>query len=192
MYKLLLMLAVFFLPLSSFAKTVISDSGVKVKCGKMHPVVSLRYGASYRFFHTWNNNSDKPVYFHRYSIFFKNGYYFDKGKPFNWTQKIRDLGFSILPYTSQELISTTTGWRVDSKPDSLKKRDYDFLVAYTIEYDFKNNTKSKWGHKKDVACQPYLVTWLGNGVLEDKYEACDPMDPNKIGWVDGVCDINDK
>jgi hypothetical protein len=192
MHKLSVILATFFVCISSYADTVVLDGGIKMKCNKVHSVVNLRYGASYRFFHTWNNHSDNPVYFHRYSVSFKNGYYFDKGEPFNWTQVTRELGFSVLPKVSQEIIATTTKWKIDSRPDSIKSREYDFLIAYILEYDFKNDTKSKRGYKKDVACQPYLVTWFGNGILEDKYETCDPMDENKIGWTDGVCELRSR
>lgn len=47
------------------------------------------------------------------------------------------------------------------------------MIGYNISYDFSNNFPNKSDDISHVECQPYYVTWCGDGVKDDAYEQCD-------------------
>lgn len=53
---------------------------------------------------------------------------------------------------------------------------WDFLIGYKIDYDYSNNYPNATDDKSHVECQPYYVTWCGDGVRDPQYEQCDGTD----------------
>ncbi len=53
---------------------------------------------------------------------------------------------------------------------------YDFMIAYKIKYDKSNNYPDTSDDISHVECQPYYVTWCGDGILDSSYEQCDGTD----------------
>ncbi len=53
---------------------------------------------------------------------------------------------------------------------------YDFMIAYQVFYDKSNNYPDTSDDISHVECQPYYVTWCGDGVRDSVYEQCDGTD----------------
>lgn len=47
------------------------------------------------------------------------------------------------------------------------------MIAYKIAYDKSNNYPDASDDISHVECQPYYVTWCGDGVVDPAYEQCD-------------------
>ena len=190
----------FLISTSAFAGPLIKfDSGVSWECTKFHKPIPLRYGYQYGFFNSFNNSSTTS-YLHTFevqfekSIYLKAGEGLPNGNTFSWTKELLDGKYAVPAGKSEEVISTLKNdWAVLNHPKeraSLDKNEYDFLIGFKLTFDFENNTSNKAGHFTDVACQPYYITWLGDGVVDEKFEICDPADLKKKNWGANGCNSN--
>lgn len=53
------------------------------------------------------------------------------------------------------------------------------MIAYDIGYDRSNNYPDASDDISHKECQPYYVTWCGDGVVDNGYETCDPAAPGQ-------------
>jgi hypothetical protein len=47
------------------------------------------------------------------------------------------------------------------------------MIGYRIGYDISNNYPDASDDQYHIECQPYQVTWCGDGVVDAAYESCD-------------------
>ncbi len=66
-------------------------------------------------------------------------------------------------------------WRVVRHPAvRTTGSNYDFLIGYKIDYDTSNNYPDASDDLSHIECQPYQVSWCGDGVVDAMYsETCD-------------------
>lgn len=74
-----------------------------------------------------------------------------------------------------KVLSTySADWRVVRHPTSRTiGSNYDFMIAYKIDYDTSNNYPDASDDTSHVECQPYQVSWCGDGTVDSSYETCD-------------------
>ena len=182
------------------AELVRFDDGTELQCSSVAPPRPLRYQYQYGFFDIYQNQSADQVYLHTFEVRYKDSKYLSQGerypdgKLFAWTKELVDNGYKIQAHSSIKHISTyKSDWAVLNHPVSRRdaaRLEYDFMVAYKYTYDFNNNEKDVSSHKQFVTCQPYYITWLGDGVVDSKYEKCDPLDKEKTSWGRRGCDAS--
>lgn len=62
------------------------------------------------------------------------------------------------------------------------------MIAYDINYDRSNNYPDASDDISHKECQPYYVTWCGDGVVDNAYEVCDAGANNgQIGQCNNTC-----
>lgn len=72
-----------------------------------------------------------------------------------------------------EVVNTyRADWGVINRPVTRITGGADIGIKYTIGYDF-TNSPSPADDTSHVECQPYYITWCGDGVVDAGYEQCD-------------------
>lgn len=196
--NLILSLLTFLVPSVGYMQNVTFDDGTTWNCDQNFSPVALRYQYQYRFFDTWNNPANVPAYMNTYGVRYKNSTYLSVGQTWPngkgnvyWTDALRANGYAVPAHSSAEILSTyTNDWAILNHPTT--RTGNDFMVAYQIGYDYSNNYPDASDDISHVECQPYYVTWCGDGVVDVGYETCDPADPAKTGWGAGGCDSSCK
>jgi len=66
----------------------------------------------------------------------------------------------------------------------------NLVMKYYIDYQPVDAKGILFGTRKThLECQPYEITWCGDGIVDREYnETCDPNDPKKTNWWNGWCD----
>lgn len=176
------------------AQNMTFDDGTTWNCDQNFAPVPLRYQYQYEFYDVWNNPSNIPVYMNTRSIQYKNAGYLNMGQmwpngsPVYWTNELVNNGYSVPANSSMKVLSTfADDWAILSHP--LVRTTNDFTIAYKVGYDFSNNYPDASDDIEHVECQPYYITWCGDGVLDSAYEACDPNDTSHARWGNGECNI---
>ena len=188
-----------FLFFSSFnANAITFDDGDVIECTRIYAPQAVRYWKLYSFYNTWNNDSDSTTYLHKYWVQYKNsrflgvGKKFKDGSHFSWSSELKKNSYAIPPQSKMKYLETfAEDWGIVQKPEKRAdsaKGEHDFIVAYKTSYDKLNNTAMVAKHSIDISCQPYYVTWLGDGIVDERYEKCDPADAMKAGWGKNGCD----
>ena len=160
------------------------DDGTTWNCDQNFAPVALRYQYQYRFFDTWNNLANVPAYMNEYQVRYKDSSYvrvgqtWPSGKTVDWTNQLVQNNYAVPAYSSMEVLSTfTNDWAVLNHP--AVRTGNDFTIGYQIGYDFSNNYPDASDDIKHVECQPYYITWCGDGVVDPGYETCDPAAPGQ-------------
>ena len=167
------------------------DDGTTWNCDQNFAPVALRYQYQYRFFDTWNNLANVPAYMNEYQVRYKDSSYvrvgqtWPSGKTVDWTNQLVQNNYAVPAYSSMEVLSTfTNDWAVLNHP--VVRTGNDFTIGYQIGYDFSNNYPDASDDIKHVECQPYYITWCGDGIVDTNYETCDPAAP---GQSPSTCDV---
>ena len=167
------------------------DDGTTWNCDQNFAPVALRYQYQYRFFDTWNNLANVPAYMNEYQVRYKDSSYvrvgqtWPSGKTVDWTNQLVQNNYAVPAYSSMEVLSTfTNDWAVLNHP--VVRTGNDFTIGYQIGYDFSNNYPDASDDIKHVECQPYYITWCGDGILDTNYETCDPAAPGQSPYT---CDV---
>ncbi len=178
MKKYLFAIVLLILPSLSFAQNMTFDDGTTWNCDQNFDPVPLRYHYQFRFFDTWNNPANVPVYMNDYAVRYKDSSYlrtgqsWPNGKSVYWTNQLKNNNYAVPANSSMEVISTfTNDWAILNHPET--RTGNDFTIAYKINYDFSNNFPDTSDDISHVECQPYYITWCGDGVLDSTYEQCD-------------------
>jgi hypothetical protein len=60
----------------------------------------------------------------------------------------------------------------------------NLVMKYYIDYQPVDAKGILFGTRKThLECQPYEITWCGDGIVDREYnETCDPNDPKKTNW----------
>ena len=181
---------------TSAAETVTFDDGTKWQCDQYFSPVKLRYNYYYGFYDMYRNTNTSRYtnYLNTFSVQYKNADYLLAGGKFDFTPELRAKNFAVAPGEEIKALATQSdNWKVNKHPAVRSTGSaFDFMIAYRINYDTSNNYPDASDDKSHVECQPYQVTWCGDGILDTQYESCDPADPNKTGWGPGGCDASCK
>ena len=66
-----------------------------------------------------------------------------------------------------------------------------FLLRVHTNYRQFLGAGKVWDLRKHTECFYFYANWCWDGVLQDdKWEKCDPNDPNKVGWGNGGCNAS--
>lgn len=93
------------------------------------------------------------------------------------------MSYAIGPNQSVKALSTQdNNWRVVKHPTIRSTGSaYDFMIAYKIGYDTSNNYPDASDDAYHTECQPYQVSWCGDGVVDAQYsESCDDGNYNGL------------
>lgn len=167
------------------------DDGTTWNCDQNFDPVPLRYYYQYGFGDVWNNPASVPAYMNTFSVRYKDSSYlrvgqtWSDGTNFDWTAQLRQNNFAIPAGSSMEIISTfANDWAVLNHP--AVRTGNDFTIAYQMSYDYSNNYPDASDDVSHVECQPYYITWCGDGIVDPGYETCDPAAP---GYTPETCSV---
>lgn len=167
MKKFLFLLSVLIFPSIGLAQNMTFDDGTTWNCDQNFSPVPLRYNYQYRFYDTWNNNSNRTVYMNTYAVRYKNSSYmrmgqnWPNGKSVYWTNALVNGGYRVPAYSNMQILSTyTNDWAILNHPAT--RTNNDFTIAYKVTYDFSNNYPDASDDSSHVECQPYYITWCGD------------------------------
>lgn len=159
------------------AQTVTLDSGETLSCNRVFTPNVVRYGYYMGFFNNFKNtNTSTFTYFlNTFDVQYKNANYLASGGEFDFTPELKAQKHAVAPNQSIRAIATgDNNWRVVRHPAQRSTgENYDFMIAYKTTYDTSNNYPDTADDKSQVSCQPYQVSWCGDGVLDKEYETCD-------------------
>ncbi len=182
-------------------KAVQFDDGTYWECGDVKKPVALRYGYQYRFFDVFKSNSSNRLFLQSFAVRYKNSKYLAQGESypngefFWWSKELMQNNYAVDNKTKFMVISTyKNDWAVLHHPAArgrLSSNDYDFMIAYRYDYVVGNESSSASYFHSTVTCQPYYITWLGDGVIDVPYEVCDPGDESRSSWGMRGCDGSD-
>jgi hypothetical protein len=152
-----------------------SNSAVAVNCNITKPSEVLRYDYQYDFTNTFYNPDDYEKYLLEFTPTFIEEYDYNLGENpvFDWTSDVKSTRFIVSPKTNPKFITSTSKYQIRAVPHV--RSSNNLFVAYSINYEYESYAGSKvWRNKTYIACQPYEVSWCGDGVLDKAYgESCD-------------------
>lgn len=104
------------------------------------------------------------------------------------------MNYAVGPNQSVKALATQDNfWRVVKHPTTRSTgSSYDFMIAYKIGYDTTNNYPDASDDSYHTECQPYQVSWCGDGVVDTQYsESCDDGNSNGLpGKCNNSCSGN--
>ena len=174
---------------SAFAESVTFDNGTTWSCDQSFAPAPVRYWYNYTFHDSWNNPTSQNTYLNTFEIQYKNANYLSADGVFAWTDVLRTANFTVAPASSIVALTTNPNWGVTRKPSTRAVvSGYDFMIGYKIGYDKSNNYPDATDDIQHVECQPYYVTWCGDGIVDTEYETCDSGASNgSIGSCNATC-----
>lgn len=171
------------------AKTIVFDDGKSLTCDQTFAPRTLRYSYYYGFHDDFRNpNTSTTYYINGFTINYKNGNYLNMGKPFKLTDALKSSLHAVAPNQTMRILETGgDDWRVASHPATRTTGSgYDFMIGYETKYDTSNNYPDASDDKSHIGCQPYQVSWCGDGMIDAAYETCDDGASNGLP---GKCNI---
>ncbi len=166
-----------------------SNNTVAFNCSKTHPSEVLRYNYQYDFTNTFYNTDDYEKYLLAFTPTFIEEYDFNLGENpiFDWTSDVKSTDFIMYPKTNPKFITSTSKYQIRAVPQV--RSSSNLFVAYSINYEYESYAGSKvWRNKTYIACQPYEISWCGDGVLDKAYgESCDD---GKQNGQTGKCSLS--
>lgn len=159
------------------ADTVTFDDNTTWTCDQSFAPKLLRFGYYYGFFDNFTNNNSSTYnnYINTYAVQYKNANYLGVGGAFAFTPELKALNYIVAPQQTLKVLATTdNNWRVLRHPATRSTgSNYDFMIGYKIGYDTSGNYPDASDDKYHTECQPYQVTWCGDGIVDSEYEKCD-------------------
>jgi len=148
-----------------------------VKCDNIFEGTVLRYNKGYRFYQEFEAG-DRDIFMNRYNVYFENPQYLDQGSKFDWTQDLKNRKYRIKANSSMRIFSTgKVPWRIAKHPKrrtNATVESHDFVIKYKVDYDYSDTPKDRSDDKTVVDCKYYSVSWCGDGIVDKKYEECEP------------------
>jgi hypothetical protein len=178
--KLYNYLALVILGFSSLANALSSDVGKG--CDKIAPIAYIRYNKSYIFSLKYKNANNYKHWLSDFSINYLADDQFNRGSVpnFDWSPELASNP-TILGGDEKKIIQSST-YFVASVPASRDSNPDIFLKYNFINYgDPDFNDKWTNGPTNRTDCQPYIITWCGDGVVDSAREVSD-------SWTTEVCD----
>ncbi len=151
-------------------------------CNQVFAPQVLRYGSSYNFFDAYTNNNS---YKHQVSgypqVSYIEQYDYNASTSFpsfGWSAALQSQGYQIYPGQSITAIESVGAYSILGVPAS-RSAD-NFMIRYTIPEYYAEQSPGQWyGPYSHVECQPYEISWCGDGVVESAYgESCDSGSQN--------------
>jgi len=157
-------------------------------------VVRLRHGHQYYFTNRIDAHGNAAG-INRVDVTFtdKGAFNNTEGHPeFPFTDDLKNRKYIINPHESVITVKSNPLYAIDKHPP--KRGGTDISIKYETYYYLR--TGDKWyGIYIDVHYQPYMITWCGDGVVDDYFddsikvqihEECDPL---QSSWKkSGNCD----
>ena len=112
---------------------------------------------------------------------------------FWYTSKAGDLYHIFdLKFTDKYLqADSDRGIQLRSVAPGTNKDAPAFLLRVHTNYRQFLGAGKVWDLRKHTECFYFYANWCWDGVLQaDKWEKCDPNDPNKVGWGNGGCNAS--
>lgn len=167
-----------------YATNSVIFQGKTFQCDKVYESRTLRANHGYSLKLNFYNRGDTAVIIKSYKVNF-DGMNYGDAPTYQFTDWIKAKKGIIEPKETGEILYSSE-YRISRIPE---KRAFDnLLVRYDTGYKTVSNGKEIGFTKPYISCQPYAISWCGDGVLEQEYdEMCDPADPQKQGWGLGGC-----
>ena len=116
-----------------------------------------------------------------------------KRPKFWFTSKAGDLYHIFDPNFRDKYLQADSdrGIQLRSVAPSTNKDAPAFLLRVHTNYRQFLGAGKVWDLRKHTECFYFYANWCWDGVLQaDKWEKCDPNDPNKVGWGNGGCNTS--
>ena len=113
-----------------------------------------------------------------------------KRPKFWYTSKAGDLYHIFDPKFTDKYLQADSdrGIQLRSVASGTNKDAPAFLLRVHTNYRQFLGAGKVWDLRKHTECFYFYANWCWDGVLQaDKWEKCDPNDPNKVGWGNGGC-----
>ena len=112
---------------------------------------------------------------------------------FWYTSKAGDLYHIFDPNFTDKYLQADSdrGIQLRSVAPGTNKDAPAFLLRVHTNYRQFLGAGKVWDLRKHTECFYFYANWCWDGVLQaDKWEKCDPHDPNKVGWGNGGCNAS--
>lgn len=194
---------------AGFTDEQISDCRVNNETftGNLLPAKKVRVGSSMRLYDVMENSGNVPLgliskesgvatYHNLVGAYINaNNQVTKDDGDFQFTNWINEKKGILYPNEKGKIVESrnkfvipTKGQLEETYGENLVNMNKDFMIKYYYGYQTVVDGKKVGKLKKYLGCQPYQVSWCGDGVLDKEYdEVCDPQDPKKQGWVMGQC-----
>ena len=116
-----------------------------------------------------------------------------KRPKFWFTSKAGDLYHIFDPNFRDKYLQADSdrGIQLRSVAPGTNKDAPAFLLRIHTNYRQFLGAGKVWDLRKHTECFYFYANWCWDGVLQaDKWEKCDPNDPNKVGWGNGGCNAS--
>ena len=169
-YHLPLVWAMFVLVMSSSLS--MANAFDTTGCNQVFPAEQLRVGYSYTFWDDYtNNNTYKHGVSGFPSVVVAEQYDYNRSTSFpafGWDAALVGQGYEINPKQTIRAITATSKYSVIDRPP-VRSPD-NLVLRYTINFDAQNGVWGWWtGPYTHVECQPYEITWCGDGQSNEYY-----------------------
>lgn len=162
-----------------------------VVCDETFPSRVLRFKYEYNFHQLYTNKNLYPHGLNKFSVEFIEKYDYN-GSPevpnFQWTDKLKSMEY-IIPANAKgfKIIESSNYYVIGFTPPV--RQPGNLQINYTNTF-YGEQTPGNWvGPVITVACQPYEISWCGDGVKDVEYgEDCDDGGENgKPGKCSNLC-----
>ena len=112
---------------------------------------------------------------------------------FWYTSKAGDLYHIFDPKFTDKYLQADSdkGIQLRSVAPGTNKDSPAFLLRVHTNYRQFLGAGKVWDLRKHTECFYFYANWCWDGVLQaDKWEKCDPNDPNKVDWGNGGCNAS--
>ena len=116
-----------------------------------------------------------------------------KRPKFWFTSKAGDLYHIFDPNFRDKYLQADSdrGIQLRSVAPGTNKDSPAFLLRVHTNYRQFLGAGKVWDLRKHTECFYFYANWCWDGVFQaDKWEKCDPNDPNKVGWGNGGCNAS--
>lgn len=137
-------------------------------CDQIFPAAQLRHGYSYRFWDDYtNHNTYKHQVYNLPSVVYAEQYDYNGSTTFpsfGWSAGLVAQGYQINPGQTMRAVDADSSYPIIYRPAT--RSPDNLILRYTIQY-YAQNAGTNWtGPYTHVECQPYEITWCGDGVVD--------------------------
>lgn len=171
-------------------ETVCSAADKARGCNECFESRTLRYGYVYELINSMRNPEKNPIYIEEGSFALSRGALINnKGinNELEYSDWIANKNYILNPKDSGEIVSIKN-FSIDNLPSEGRKSN-NMIIEYIFDFQKVENNKPVGNLMEHTTCQPYEISWCGDGVLDKEYgEMCDAKDLKRQGWGLGGCD----
>lgn len=157
-------------------------------CDQCFESRTLRYWNVYTLMDYIHNVTPTDIYIDEFQ------YKIDKWLEMHWQDNL-NLEYTDWIVNKDYIVKKWESWRavemkwfeINYLPFWWVRAKDNVYIRYIASVQNYVNWQAVWALRSHTECQPYEITWCGDGIL-DPEETCDPKDPTKKGWWIGWCD----